>query len=161
MDGCACWKCLRPEATHEDYLRYVDEVVDGSGWMVQAVLSTRHRAPFAYTVGLTARGLPELVVTGRWADVTGSMLDAIAGYTVDRSEIRPGEVMHLGDVHLEAIEVLLPDVHLLTAVAMYGQAVRGLQMVWADDRGRLPREPGHRTGRGGQPVLGPREARPD
>jgi hypothetical protein len=34
--------------------------------------------------------------------------------------------------------------------------VRGLQMVWADDRDRWPWERGFRGRRGGQPVLGPR-----
>jgi hypothetical protein len=50
-------------------------------------------------------------------------------------------------------------VHLLTAVALHGPAVRGLQMVWADDRSRWPWERGFRGRRGGQPVLGPRHVR--
>jgi hypothetical protein len=49
-----------------------------------------------------------------------------------------------------------PEAHLLTAVELYGHEVRALQLVRADDRGRWPWERGHRGGRGGQPVLGPR-----
>jgi hypothetical protein len=49
-------------------------------------------------------------------------------------------------------------VHLLRGVDLYGPVVRGMQVVWADDRGRWPWDVGFRSSRGGQPVLGPRTA---
>lgn len=156
MDRCECWRCLRPEATDDDYFDHVRAMVDRHGWLVQGVVGSGGRAPFAYTVGLTEAGLPELVVTGRRPERAAAVLDAVADYTVREVEVRPGEVVHLDDVHLEAVGVPHPDAHLLTATALYGGQVRGLQLVWADDRGRLPWERAHRGGQGGQPVLGPR-----
>lgn len=157
MDRCECWRCLRPEATYEDYLAHVREVVDRCGWLVQGVVDSGGRAPLASTVGLTEAGLPELLVTGRRLQVAASLLNAVAEYTLREVEVLPGEILHLGDVHLEAVELPHPDAHLLTATALYGgDQVRALQLVWADDRGRLPWERGHRGGQGGQPVLGPR-----
>lgn len=158
MDDCACWWCSHPGMTAEAYREHLRGIIDRRGWAVQSVLGTRTRAPFSYTVGLTGRGLPELVLTGReWQDA-GPVLHGAAQYTVDEVEVRAGEVMHLGELHLEAVEVEHPEAHLLAAVALYGPGVRAVQMVWADERGRLPWERGHRGGRGGQPVLGRRSS---
>lgn len=155
-DDDSCWTCSHPEATHADVLALVREGIERRGWAVQPVLGTQRHAPLAYTVGLTSHGLPELVVTGRRAAVAVSMLDALAAYTVESCEVRAGETMRLGEVHLEAVQLRHPEAHLFVAAEFFGPALRAVQMVWADDRGRLPWEPGHRGGRGGQPVLGPR-----
>lgn len=151
-----CWCCDNPTASHDDYIKYMQRTIKAHGRMVQAVEGTRVYAPFAYTVGLTCAGLPELVITGKRAALACSMLNAVAGYVSDGNVILPGEVMRLGDVHLEAVVVPQPEAHLISAVELYGSSARGLQMVWADGRERLPWEVGHRGGRGGQPVLGPR-----
>lgn len=136
-------------------------VIADHGWMVQAVEGTRTRPPFAYTVGLTGYRLPELVVTGKRAAPACSLLNVVAGHVLGEApvEVQPGEVMHLGPVRLEAVHVPHPAAHLFVALELYGPAVRAVQMVWYDDRGRSPWEVGHRAGRGGQPVLGPRSAR--
>jgi hypothetical protein len=39
-------------------------------------------------------------------------------------------------------------------VAIHGSNVRGLQLVWADSRGRWPWSPGFNNGRATQPMLG-------
>lgn len=52
-----------------------------------------------------------------------------------------------------------PQDHLSTALALYGDEVRALQLVWPDARGRYPWDRGHRAVRAGQPLLG-RRARP-
>ncbi len=44
----------------------------------------------------------------------------------------PGsEVIHLGDLYLEAVEVTQPDVHLLTALTLHAP-LRAVQMVCVD-----------------------------
>ena len=50
-----------------------------------------------------------------------------------------------------------PWAHLNIAVGLYGQRIRGLQLVHADKRGRWPWDDAYQGVRGGQPVLGPRE----
>lgn len=155
-----CWQCDHPEGDAEDYLRQVVlPTIDQCGWLVQAVGGSRLYAPFAYTVGLTGRGLPELVVTGLRAEPAAALLNAVAQYCCDRLVLLPGETICVGSgPSCEAVGLPHPDVHLFTAVDVYGERVRALQLVWADSRGRYPWEAGHRAGRGGQPVLGPREA---
>jgi hypothetical protein len=59
-------------------------------------------------------------------------------------------------LRVEFVELPHPDAHLHTAVQLYGPAIRAVQAVWADDRGRWPSQRGFRGARGGQPVLGPR-----
>lgn len=156
MNDCTCWKCCNHEATEAEYLTSVCTQIDRYGWLVQGVRGTRLHTAWAYTVGLTEYGVPELVITGRRLEVAASMLNAVAKYTLDEVEISPGETMHLGEVYLEAVALPHPGAHLFRAAAMYGDRARAVQMVWSDERGRLPWERGHRGGRGGQPVLGPR-----
>ena len=59
-----CWQCDHPGSTRLDYLEHIGELVDCYGWAVQGVQRDRIHPPWAYTVGLTLNGRPELVVTG-------------------------------------------------------------------------------------------------
>ena len=127
---------------------------------MQAVGGSRVHAPFAYTVGLTQAGLPELLVTGLSANRSGELLNAVAFHYLHADPVpRHGE--HLCFTSLGCTEVQLPqpDAHLFVAVDLYGDDARAQQLVWADDRGRWPWEQGHRASLGGQPVPGPRAVR--
>jgi hypothetical protein len=64
--------------------------------------------------------------------------------------------MESGPWLLEAVAVDAPEQRLLVAHCLYRDRLRALQLVWADDAGRWPWDPGHRARRAGQPVLGPR-----
>ena len=59
-----CWQCDNPGSTRLDYLDHIRELIACHGWAVQGVERERVRPPWAYTVGLTSHGKPELVVTG-------------------------------------------------------------------------------------------------
>jgi hypothetical protein len=130
------------------------------GWAVQGVERERARPPWAYTVGLTPLDLPELLITGLPLPRSAGLLNRAAPHVLRGRPPEPGERMRLVDGPLvEFVAVEHPDVHLLTALALFGDDVRGVQLVWADDRGRWPWERGFRGRRGGQPVLGERAAR--
>jgi hypothetical protein len=153
--------CDHPEATFADYVdELVQPMIDRCGWAVQAVGGSRLHAPFSYTVGLTLRGLPELVVTGKTPADAAGMLNAVATYVIEQQVPQPGETIGGCDSGLfEVVGLPHPEAHLFVATGLYGEAVvQALQLVWADDRGRWPWDVGHRGGRGGQPVLGPRGA---
>ncbi|WP_242670368.1 DUF4262 domain-containing protein [Mycobacterium decipiens] len=60
---------------------------------------------------------------------------------------------------VETVEVTHPDAHLCCAIAIFGDKVTALQLVWADRRGRWPSAADFDDGRGTQPVLGMRAAR--
>lgn len=85
------------------------------------------------------------------------MLNGVAAHIVHAEPPAPGGRIPLVDGPLiEIVELPHPDAHLDTVVAFFGRDFRALQLVWADDRGGWPWEPGFRSGRGGQPVLGSR-----
>lgn len=151
-----CWQCDNPNGTIEEYLDGLRETIDDHGWAVQCVESDKR--PFSYTVGLHRHGLPELVITGMAAHTAARLLNSISHMiTEDGTALAPA--MHIdyqNEFLLEVVEVDHPDVHLLYATRLFGDKVRALQLVWADERGRWPWDPGWGHGRRRQPVLGVR-----
>jgi hypothetical protein len=122
------------------------------GWAVRVVYGTASRPPWVYTVGLGESDLPELVVTGLPAERAVALLNDVAEHLVHSGvPPRAGERRRwAGGPETEFVEIAEPDVHLLHAVALYGEGRRALQVVWADEEGRWPWESGR------QPVLGRR-----
>lgn len=154
-----CWQCDHPDSTPADYLAHMRELIDCHGWAVQGVERDRVRPPWAYTVGLTPAGRPELVVTGLPIGRATQLLNDVAAHVLHAAAPRPGEQVPLRDGPLiEIVEVAEPAAHLLLAAQFYGAGIRALQLVHADDRGHWPWEVGFRGVRGGQPVLGMRAA---
>lgn len=153
-----CFQCDNPELTYDDYLALVIlPLVLRNGWAVQGVSGRR---PFAYTIGLTDCGLPELLVTGMREAAAATLLNTVAARVLHQ-ELEAEQPLELAaGLVLEVLRVDRPQDHLLTATALYGEQVRALQLVWPDEQGRYPWQQGRRAARGGQPVLGrrPREA---
>jgi hypothetical protein len=158
-----CWMCDDPTLTKADALARMAGLVEEYGWATQSVAGDRVHPPWAYTVGLTLRGQPELVVTGVRAPEAGDLLNEFAEGVVHHDEVlSPGEVLRCPHgTEMEVVELPHPDAHLVTAVALFpGVRLRALQIVWSDDRGHWPWDVGFRGNRGGQPVLGPRASGP-
>jgi uncharacterized protein DUF4262 len=153
-----CWQCDNPDATQEDYFEELRAGIERHGWVVQYVDDDRR--PFAYTVGLHRHGLAELLVTGLDPQRAAQLLNAVAEYSINKVQPRPGETMSLGSVWtLEFVRVTQPSAHLVFAIGLYGPEVRALQVVWLDDDGHSPWCPIFDGGRGSQPVLGTRYTR--
>ena len=152
-----CWQCEDPdrsEAEDVELLRW-----DGAerGGVVQGVAGPRHHPPWAYTVGLTAFGLPELLTTGLPPTPAARLLNVLAEQAVHAEPLEHGDHVRLpGGPELEVVALAEPSVHLVAAVAVFGDEIEALQLVYADNRGRWPWSPSYRDGRGGQPVLGAR-----
>ena len=150
-----CWFCDHPDGTRLDYLDFIRDKVTRFGWAVQGVERDRIHPPWAYTVGLTPHGHPELVVTGLPLRRAGALLNDVAGHVMHAAAPAPGEQIALrGGPLIEIVQVEEPTAHLVTAVDLYGPGLRALQVVHADDRGHWPWDVGYRGVRGGQPVLG-------
>lgn len=154
-----CWQCDNPDATIDDYLDHLREIIRVHGWAIQFIEDDKR--PFAYTVGLHERGLPELLITGLPPQVVDPVLNSLAHRIVDEgTELEPAMHIDYEDRFLiEVVEVEHPDVHLLDAVNLYGPRIRALQLVWADEHGRLPWDPWWSHGRRRQPVFGLRTMR--
>ena len=154
-----CPQCHDPSLTQADVYAALARQIEHQGWVIQGVTGDRLYAPLAYTVGLTDFDLPELVVTGLRHNLACALLDEVAEHSLHAQPPRPGDRVQLdGGPLFEVVRLEHPNAHLFTAVALRGPNISALQLVWADDRGRWPWERGHRGGRGGQPVLGPRGA---
>ena len=144
--------CETPGATFEDYLDVmVRPVVERCGWVVQAVGGQGGRPPWAHTVGLTAVGRPELVVSGKSPPAAHELLEAVFAGDPPRAGFRYD--VPVGPP-LQVVRVTAAARRLTVATALYGDQVSALQLVWADGRGRWPWET--RPSRW-QQVLGPRE----
>jgi Domain of unknown function (DUF4262) len=156
-----CWQCDHPGSTRQDYLDHMQDLIDRFGWAVVGVERDRVRPPWAYTLGLTQHGRPELVLTGLPLPRATWLLNAVAPYVLDTAVPQPGEAVHVeGGPLMEVVRVAEPAAHLTIAVELYGPGIRALQLVYADDRGHWPWDAGFRGRRGGQPVLGVRAIPP-
>lgn len=150
-----CWQCDHPDKTLTDYLDLLRETIAAHGWAVQYVQSDRK--PFAYTIGLHARGLPELLVTGLPPKRAQWLLNTFARRVVVSGKPVAGDEVSLpAGTRLELVDVAHPDAHMGMAIAIEGPAITAVQLVWADSRGRWPWAPGFDGGQLHQPVLGAR-----
>lgn len=121
------------------YDQHCVELIAEHGWMVQGVFPTEHdrEAPFAYTVGLTVAGLPELVISGLPADIAQQLLNAAAKQTLG-SELRPGQTLAgIASVDFRIVDAPAAEVNM--ARHLYpDKTVRALQLVWPDEGGAYP-----------------------
>jgi hypothetical protein len=142
---------------------WLRETIAEHGWAVQAVFGEGDEPPFAYTVGLRRfDGHPELLVVGLPEHASSSVLNQlgdrvragarlVAGVIVD--DLLPGYPLGFVDVYPEASEELL-----ISANDWYqsqdGPPVSALQVVWCDDRARLPWDAGYAPPSAAQPLYG-------
>jgi hypothetical protein len=155
-ENAMCWMCDHPGSSRADYLDYMRELMACCGWAVQGVEREGIHPPWAYTVGLTLAGRPELVVTGMPMRRAARLLNEQAEHMLHAGLPAPGEPVELiGGPVIQVVEVAEPTAHLNIAVEIFGSQIQAMQVVHADDRGHWPWETGYRGIRGGQPVLGP------
>jgi hypothetical protein len=152
-----CWICEHPGATRPDYLDHLRELIATYGWAVQSVERDGIHPPWAYTVGLTAAGRPELVVTGMSSVRSWQLLNDVASHVLHARAPRPGARVPLIDgPTIEFVELSGETARLANAVEIYGTGIRALQLVYADDHGYWPWDAAYR---GRQPILGARASR--
>ena len=151
-----CWQCDHPDKTLDDYLALL-RADDRVARLGSATRRKRPR-PFAYTIGLHDRGLPELLVD-RPAPETGPLAAEHVRQADDWPVCGPlpGDQVSLpAGTRLELVDVEHPDAHMGMAIAIEGPDITAVQLVWADSRGRWPWAPGFDDGNRHQPVLGAR-----
>ena len=141
-------------------VRRQNELIDRYGWAVTVVFPTEDRpgAPFAYTIGLTAYHHPELIIAGLDARLSQQLLNDLATRFFQQAQ-RFTAGQRISDLlaGYDAIIVEGPptdDLYPGHAIARYGKdRVRLQQVVWPDQHGRFPWEPGYAINRQAQPVL--------
>jgi len=141
---------------------WLRDTIRQKGWAVLAVEDDPDDPipGFAYTIGLTGFGSPELVVPGLDPAFAHKMLNKLA------AKVKAGGVLDAGiehqlpiwTTHLHIVQVTLmpvpsPDRLLLWAASEYGpDRISALQVVWGDGAGHYPWERRYQLDRRQQPV---------
>ena len=132
----------------------LERIVDTHGWAIRHVLGDGAAAPFSYTVGLTARGWDELVITGLPAEVA----DVFIRNAVDEQEssgaFQPGDRTDALTESGEVAFIRVDDRRRLTAAERMLGDFEALQLVWPDSNGSFPWDIGYRNTPEAQPFLG-------
>lgn len=145
----------------DDMMRRQQEHIDTVGWSVTEVLPTpdEPHAPFAYTVGLTVRRCPELVIAGLDPWTAHALLNDLAARVFDQAaRFNRGE--RISDL-LAAYDTVIVEspgteaLHPGAAYARYGQQrVRLQQIVWPDPHGHFPWDAAYTLDLAVQPLIG-------
>lgn len=121
------------------YLAGTREKIKKHGLIIQAVFDTkglRSQVPFAYTVGLAAHGLPELIVSGLPDLTAHGILDPLGRAMIAKEktpvagELRDDLLHNYPMYVLDATEQAQDEVGV--ARQIHGGPVSVLQLVWPD-----------------------------
>lgn len=155
--------------TSRSYRSLVRDAILERGWCIQIVAGQGHdaschhvdqgyRPPFAYTIGLTRyHDHPEIITFNLCTDHFLLTLNLLGEAVVRGEDVTRQEVLDrlFGEQRTRMLRVADSSAHLVVANAMYRVAgaapIPALQLVWPDDQGRFPWQPGYT---GVQPVLG-------
>lgn len=122
---------------------YVADLLDAiakHGWVIQGVFGVREEElPFAYTIGLHEAGLPELIVSGG----NMHMMLNIAASDHLRNEIQPGTLYRSNYLTYPLKPIKAPAAEIFFARRLYGPRVKAIQLIWPDNHGLWPGQPGH------------------
>jgi hypothetical protein len=127
------------------------------GWAVRSVMAgpdDGDDVEFAYTVGLTALGHPEVIILGMPAEHAQTYLNLIGEEVQGGSRFEHGTVTgEFTDDDAPVVFIRAEDTDRLTAVAeVYGR-IDALQMIWPDSSGHLPWQEGYNNPPETQPLL--------
>lgn len=124
----------------------IDDMIATYGWMIQYVSGSDTQPSFTYTVGLTAKGLPELVVFSMQAKMARFTLNQMARRLVSGEavpiDVRLADTFDGGDAQLVHADRDLADKYMHQARYRYPD-YHALQLVWTDPGMHFPWEEGY------------------
>ncbi|WP_081323231.1 DUF4262 domain-containing protein [Microbacterium testaceum] len=132
----------------------VKRMVDTHGWAIRHVLGDGPAAPFSYTVGLTARGWNEILITGLPANVADVFIRNAVHEQESSGAFLPGDRTDALTESGSVVFVRVDDRRVMTAAERMLGDFEALQLVWTDSHGRFPWDSGYRNPPGAQPILG-------
>lgn len=137
--------------SYKQFTETVEQNIKTHGCNIVSSYDSKGRV-FSYTIGLTDRGWPELIISGPPPEVAGTALNRAVAELKSRCSERgptPGDI--LNDPLLVPVELRKVDPRVLLgymAQAVYrqervgGPAPEALQVVWPDELGLWPGEEG-------------------
>ncbi len=117
-----CEMCDDPTLTPADMRARTLAMIDDHGWLIQYVEAGDGEPAFAYTVGLTGQGLPELHVVGLPIRIAHDLLNR-AALLWQINELRLGQTIAAEDLVFRLVPHIGPD-ELFVARDFYGSKVR-------------------------------------
>lgn len=141
----------------EGYNARLREIIDTHGWAVQGVLPEADQpgVPFGYTVGLTAKDLPELVIYGLPPRTASAILNTAARRMTESGPFSPGDRISPPSDGPDVAVIDVVDTDVLTMIEHFYGPSRALQLVWPDEQGRFPWQNGYDIPADAQPLAGP------
>lgn len=138
----------RPRITYDDIRKNVDPLIPSRGWAVHVTLRDTRGPGFAYSIGLVAKNLPELIMIGPLpADVMVDVIDTIAERFL-ASGIRAGDFLNIMKnlpVHVREIDPQefgkLATASITWAARNNAEINRTMQVLFSDSQGRFPGDP--------------------
>jgi hypothetical protein len=132
--------------TKEQILEEMEAIIARVGWMVTAVFGSEGEPEFAYTVGLAAKGWPELIVFGLPPQTAMAVLNILAERLTDGKTVVRDEPL---DYVLEGATVTVIDADrtkadkYMHAARNRDEQYRAAQVVWPDPQHRMPWDEGY------------------
>lgn len=129
----------------KNHMTAIARIIRQYGWFVQGVFPTKEGDPsFAYTIGLTEAGLPELLISGALdIKLMQDLLNDAARIHLN-NELLPGaELSDIANVTFK-VRACGPHPPIQQALNYYRDVngkkgrVRVLQLVWPDESGAYP-----------------------
>lgn len=101
---------------------------------------------FAYTTGLTDGDHPEILIAGLPPRTAHDVVSAAVAKVRARTPLLPGSrhdgIVSAYPVEVRALPLVTPRFPRSVTTAHYRRAVPAVQLVWPDQQGRFPGEPG-------------------
>jgi hypothetical protein len=145
----------------DDQLKRIRGFVARAGFLIREAETSPSAGSqrYAYTIGLTGFGRPELLMTGEPPARMADLMAVMALHAVDPGNppLAPGRFdLGEGDARISFAVTGQTDTNdypLEYLADIYPSAAPPLQVVWPDENGRFPWETGYRMSRR-QPLLG-------
>jgi hypothetical protein len=150
------WWCVE-QSGDERLDRYVRAICE-LGWAVAHVEGSGQSSGYSYTIGLTRfHGHPELLVSGLEPEDATRLLGELAGSVRGGSRLIAGVMFGADTGHTLQLADIADPQRMTDAQTVYASEaghVDGLQVIWSDQSGNWPWDPGWLGTDCDQPLFG-------
>jgi hypothetical protein len=139
-----------PPLSDEDFDRFMNQVfesVERNGWAVHT-LDIEHLPPWAYSIGMSRTGKPDVVIIGLEGTQGGQIInDVCERLYYGLAQGVSGEVLQdVANTPLRLVDLSHAEARPYARVAqfiakVYQQEPRCMQILWPDSQGRFPDDP--------------------
>lgn len=133
---------------HDQYWTKILSTIEKYGWFAQIVGGTDNAPWFAYTIGLSDKNLPELLITGLHPEKAHEFINLVGkGLVAKKFEAHDGELLNgILTVTLMLRELNVRDIEeIMTGFIQYAgdstKPMKYMQVLFPDANGKFPGDP--------------------